>query len=217
MTLVNRAIVVDDHDIFREGLVALLKLKKIVNEVHEAKNGEEFLALLEQVTPDLVLLDISMPIMDGLTAAKHAIEKYPGIKIVVLSMFGDQDYYYKMIAAGVKGFVLKSAGKNELELAIEAVSKGQSFFSNELLRKIIADIGYERNKTEKPDFNITDREFEVLKWLCQGLSASEIADELSLSKKTVEGYRTKLFQKTGTKTSLSLVVFAIKNKLVNIN
>lgn len=217
MAIIDKTIVVDDHDIFREGLVALLKLKKIANQVYEAKNGKEFLDLLNTVNPDLVLLDISMPIMDGLTAAKIAIEKCPGIKIIVLSMYGDQDYYYKMITAGVKGFVLKSAGKNELELAIKTVGSGQSYFSNELLRKIIADIGYERNKEEKSDFDITDREFDVLRLLCQGLSASEIADNLSLSKKTVEGYRTKLFQKTGTKTSLSLVVFAIKNKLVNIS
>lgn len=216
MEPIKNIIVVDDHDIFREGLVALLTLKKIAVKVYEAKNGEEFIDLLTNITPELVLLDISMPLMDGLTAAKVAIDKYPDIKILVLSMFGDQEYYYKMISVGVKGFVLKSAGKNELEQAIQAVAKGDSYFSNELLRKIIADIGYERSKPEKPDFDITNREFEVLKWFCQGYSASEIAEEMLLSKKTIEGYRTKLFQKTGTKTSLSLVVFAIKNKLVNI-
>ncbi|MDA3891247.1 MAG: response regulator transcription factor [Salinivirgaceae bacterium] len=217
MKIINKVIVVDDHDIFREGLVSLLKLKKIARTVDEARNGQEFLDLLnKREIPDLVLLDISMPIMDGVIAAQAAVEKFPSIKIIVLSMFGDKEYYYKMISAGVKGFVLKSSGKNELESAILNVMEGNSFFSNELLIQIIADIGYKSDSEKKQTNEFTPREYDVLKLFCQGLSAKEIADQMALSKKTIEGYRTKLFHKTGTKTSTSLVVYAIKNKIVSI-
>ena len=212
-----KVIIVDDHDIFRDGLVSLLSLKKIADVVGVASNGEEFLKILEITDPDLVLMDIAMPVMDGQTATQLAIERKPDINILVLSMFGDDKYYYEMINAGVKGFILKSSGKDELITAIQTVSKGNSYFSNELLRKIMAKIG---NKTviphnhEEPD--ITRRELEILNLMCHGLNASEIADELCLSKKTIEGHRTNLFNKTGTKNSVALVIYAIRNNLVII-
>jgi DNA-binding NarL/FixJ family response regulator len=120
-----------------------------------------------------------------------------------------------MIEAGAQGFLLKSSGKNEFESAIEAVSNDKMYFSNELLQNVISQIEDDtcrKNMTEE----LTDRELEVLNGLCQGLTAQEIADKMNLSKKTVEGYRTRLFSKTGTKTSVALVVCALKNKLVVI-
>jgi DNA-binding NarL/FixJ family response regulator len=207
--------IVDDHDIFREGLSALLKMKKIALEVDEAKNGLEFLEKIDQNLPDLALVDIAMPVMDGLTAVQKAREKYPELKIIALSMHGETLYYHKMIEAGAQGFLLKSSGKNELVSAIDAVIHNKKFFSNELLQNVISQIEDDKCNKCKSDL-FTERELEVLNWLCQGLSALEIAEKMNLSKKTIEGYRTRLFSKTGTKTSVALVVCALKNKLVSI-
>lgn len=215
--MLDTLMIVDDHDMFRDGIVSLVKFKKIAKNVVEASNGQEFIELLKETTPQVVLLDISMPIMNGVEAAEIALKKYPDLNIIILSMYGDEDYYYKMINIGVNGFILKTSGKDELEKAIEKAAKGDSYFSSELLHKIIQNINKNKKpKNPKPGIHFTPREREVLHCLCNGLTASQIAMELHLSKKTIEGYRTKLFHKTNTKNSISLVVFAIKNKIVEL-
>ncbi len=210
-----KVIIVEDHDIFRDGLVSLLTMKGIAEVIGVASNGEEFLKILETKTPDIVLMDISMPVMNGHVATVEAIKKYPELKILVLSMFGDEKYYYQMIDAGVKGFILKSSGKEELINAIKLVAEGNSYFSNELLRNIILNFG-KKEFAETEAEKLTNRELEVLNLMCAGMSANEIANELNLSKKTIEGHRTNLFVKTQTKNSVALVIYAIKNKLVKI-
>src|ERR1035437_2601895 len=134
-------IIVDDHLIFRQGLKSLITLENIANIIGEASNGMELLELLTQLKPDVVLMDIDMPHMNGLEATEKAIELMPDLKIIAFSMFSDEEYYYKMIDRGVKGFILKTSGINELEAAIQNVMMGESYFSNELLRKIINNFG----------------------------------------------------------------------------
>lgn len=212
MNKLPEIILVDDHDIFRDGLSSLITLKGLGKIVGQAANGVELLKILDVIKPDLVLMDVAMPIMDGIVATQKAIEKYPDLNILTLTMFGDSDYYVKMVNAGVKGFVLKSSSKEDLENAISIVSKGGSYFSTELLRKALVKLS--SKKTNYKDV-FTSREFEVLKLLCAGNSAGEIAEMLHLSKKTIEGHRTKLFSKTGTKNSVALVIFAIKNQIID--
>lgn len=214
MTSLKEIVIVDDHEIFRDGLSSLITLKKMGKVVALASNGKEFLEVLKVVNPDLILMDIAMPEMDGVTATQKAIEKYPKLNILALSMFGDEDYYFKMINAGVKGFLLKSSANDELEQAIQVVSNGGNYFSNELLRKAL--LRFSKGNTNTPKEEFTEREIEILTLLCKGLSALEIADELHLSKKTIEGHRTKLFSKTGTKNSVSLVIYAIKNNIIEV-
>jgi DNA-binding NarL/FixJ family response regulator len=163
-------------------------------------------------------MDIDMPVMNGIDATQKALEINPDLKIMVLTMFGDEKYYVKMIEAGAKGFLLKSSNKNELETAVREVASGQTYFSNELLRKIIARIGMpvKSNKSEDEVHNFSERETEIIQHMCQGLTTSEIAEKLFLSAKTVENYRVRLLQKTGCKNAVSLVVYAIKNKIVVI-
>lgn len=218
METLNTTVIVDDHDIFREGISALLILKKFTKKVYEAKNGLEFLNLIEKMKPDLVLLDISMPKMDGFEAASKAMLKYPDLNIIVLSMHGDSQYYHQMIDLGVRGFILKSSGKDELENAIKIVSNGGSYFSTELLQKIIAEMNkpMKQHSETMKKIDLQERETVMLTLLCSGFSATEIAEKMHLSKKTIEGYRSRLFQKTGTKTSTGLIVFAIKNQLISI-
>ena len=214
----TKIIIVDDHLMFREGIKLLIETEGMGKVIAEAENGQEFLHLLENNHPDLVLMDIEMPVMGGLEATIKAIAKNPDLKILVLTMLGNKDNYTSMINAGVMGFVLKTSGKQELEKAIKTVIGGESYFSNELLRSIIVNFGKQQSahvSTSGLGSEFTDRELEILQYLCKGLTATEIAEKLFRSIKTVEAYRSKLLQKTNTRNTINLVLFAIKNKLVD--
>jgi len=209
-------IIVDDHLIFRQGLKSIITLENIATVIGEASNGIELIQLLTHLKPDVVLMDIDMPHMNGLEATEKAIEIIPDLKIIAFSMFSDEEYYYKMIDRGVKGFILKTSGINELETAIQNVMMGDSYFSNELLRKIITHYG--RTTASKPvnHDNLTGREIEVLQQICLGLSTEEIAEKLFISPKTVKSHKSNLLEKTVCKNTPALILFAIKNKLVDI-
>jgi len=213
----SKIIIVDDHLMFREGIKLLIETEGMGKVIAEADNGQDFLRLLENNNPDLVLMDIEMPVMGGLEATIKALIMKPGLKILVLTMLGNKDNYTAMINAGVLGFVLKTSGKKELEKAIKTVIGGESYFSNELLRSIIVDFGKQSSAVTNLsgiDKDFTDRELEILQYLCLGLTATEIAGKLFRSIKTIEAHRSKLLQKTNTKNTINLVLFAIKNKLV---
>jgi DNA-binding NarL/FixJ family response regulator len=208
---------VDDHKIFREGLKHLIEVEEVGTVVAEAGNGQEFLLKLEDATPDIVLMDISMPLMNGIEATQMARDKYPDLKVLALSMHGDEEYYYKMIEAGVKGFLLKDSGIKEIERAIYAVLEGESYFSNELLRQIISGMNSKKsNESAIEKDGISTRELEVLRLICAGLTNEEIADKLCISAQTVKGHRSNLLSKTNCKNSASLVMYAIKNKVVEV-
>lgn len=210
-------IIVDDHLIFRQGLKSILTLEGIANVIGEASNGLEFIQLLSNLKPDLVLMDIDMPHMNGLDATEKAIEIMPDLKIIAFSMFSDEEYYYKMIDRGVKGFILKTSGIIELETAIQKVILGESYFSNELLRKIINNFGRNNISINQPSHeNLTVREIEVLQQICFGLNTDEIAEKLFISPKTVKSHKSNLLEKTVCKNTPSLILFAIKNKIVEI-
>lgn len=214
-----KVILVDDHKLFRDGLKFVIMQMDNLEVVAEASNGKEFLDIIEKQEADLVLMDISMPELNGIEATKLAIAKNPKLKILALSMFCDEEYYFQMIQAGVMGFVLKESGKNELEEAIGAILKGESFFSQKLLREIIININNpaQKLKSQNEDrIELTKRETEVLKLICEGMSNSQIADKLFISLRTVEGHKSNLITKTGVKNSISLVMCALKNKLVEI-
>jgi DNA-binding NarL/FixJ family response regulator len=207
---------VDDHLIFREGLRNLIEIEGIGEVVGEASNGKEFLDNYKQAAPDLILMDISMPTMNGIEATQQALTETPDLKVMALSMNGDEEYYYKMIEAGVKGFLLKDSGIREIEKGIHSVLEGDSYFSNELLRRIITNLGKPVEKKKDNKELLTAREHEVLVELCNGLTNEEIAEKLFISAQTVKGHRSNLLSKTNCKNSASLVMFAIKNKLVEL-
>ena len=211
-------ILVDDHELFRDGLKLFIEKENIGNVVGEANNGLKFLDLIKNEKPDIVIIDIDMPVMNGIEASEKAIAKYPDLNILVLSMHGDQNYYNQLINIGVKGFLLKTSGKKELEDAIRTVAEGDSYFSNELLRRIILETNNQNIKdlSCEINFDFTERELEILKLFCNGLTSSEIAVNLSLSVKTVESYRSRLLHKTGTKHTIALILFSIRNKIVTI-
>ena len=138
------------------------------------------------------------------------------MKIIVFSMFSDEEYYHKMIERGVKGFILKTSGITELEKAIQEVMKGESYFSNELLRKIISGFNHKSNSEAVKKEVLSEREIEVLQQICLGLSTDEIGEKLFISPKTVKTHKSNLLAKTITKNTPALILFAIKNKIVEI-
>ncbi len=212
-----KIIITDDQQMFRNGLKLLIEVENIGTVIGEAENGQLFLELLEKQKPDLVLMDIDMPVMNGMEATEAAVEKYPDLKILALSMFGDEKYYAKMINAGVKGFVLKNAGKHDLEKAIREVAEGRNFFSTVLLQNIMANIDEHKNakntKTSQ-DFEFAEQELKVLQHLSNGLPFSEIAETLQTDIKTVESLHNKLLTKTNSNNTVTLIIFAIKHGLV---
>ena len=211
----NKSIVlVDDHSLFRDGLKTLINNFGNYEVVAEASNGVEFLELLDYITPDIVLLDISMPVMDGLTAISLALEKHPHLKIIVLSMYGEEEYYYKMSNAGARGFLLKDSTIDEVQTALDTVYQGKHYFSQELLMNIVST----RQLSGNDSFSIelSEREQEVLILISHGMSNNDIADALFISKRTVEKHRANLLEKTGCNNTATLVIWAIRNKIVKL-
>lgn len=208
-------LIVDDHKLFREGLKILLKNLDMVNEVWEAADGEVFLQMLKSHQPDLVLMDIEMPRLNGIDATIKALEMYPELKILALSMYSDEEYFQKMIDAGVCGFLLKNSEFSEVKKALTAVTQGNNYFTEEILYRLVNRLKTRPAHTEPP-VTLSDRENEVLQLICKGLSNQEIADQLFISKRTVDHHRASLLTKTNTKNTASLVIFAIKQKMVAV-
>ncbi len=206
----SKIIIVDDHRLFRSGLKYILNEIPEIEVIGEASNGKEFLELLKYLNPDLVLMDISMPEMNGVEACQKALEKDPTLKILVLSMFGDDAYYNTMIDIGVKGFILKDSDNSELLTAIKTIVSGNSYFSQELLIKLI------RNKNTPPGIKLSRRETEILALICKGYSTNLISEQLHISHRTVERHRASLLAKTESSNSISMAIYAIKNNLVKI-
>ncbi|MGD0340371.1 MAG: response regulator transcription factor [Bacteroidales bacterium] len=209
-----RIIIADDHQLFRNGLKILLNSFPDFEVVGEAYNGEEFLKLLKSVKADIALMDISMPEMDGIEATRKGIKMSPDINIIALSMYGEEEYYYKMVDAGAKGFLLKDSDISEVRDAILTVFKGGSYFSQELLYHVIQKIKHREHETKSA--NLSKREKEILLKICEGLSNQEIAETLFISKRTVDKHRANLLGKTSSKNTASLILFAIRNKLIEI-
>jgi DNA-binding NarL/FixJ family response regulator len=204
-------VLVDDHCLFREAIKFVLTQSDSFNVVAEASNGLEFLEILKNCTPDIALVDISMPVLDGIEATKEALKKYPELKIIALSMHSDEIFYYKMLEAGAHGFVMKESGGDELIGAMFKVLKGESYYSNQVLCKIIKDFvlkGEDKQIADKKELKLSKRENEVLKLICNGHSNNEIADILGISRRTIEGHRSSLLSKTGAKNSIHLVLYA---------
>ena len=209
-----RIAIADDHQLFRNGLKILLAVFPEFEVVGEASNGEEFLSLIKNCPVDVALMDINMPEMDGIEATKRAMKTHNNMDIIALSMYGEEEYYYKMVDAGAKGFLLKDSDISEVKEAILTVKKGNSYFSPKLLCRVIQNV--KLHEHENKSANLSKREIEILLKICEGLSNQEIAQSLFISKRTVDKHRANLLGKTNSKNTASLILFAIKNKLIEI-
>ncbi|MCF8224200.1 MAG: response regulator transcription factor [Bacteroidales bacterium] len=209
-----KIIIADDHQLFRNGLRILLEAFDDFEICGEAVNGTEVIKILENTDCDLVLMDIDMPVMDGIDATRESLTINPGVKIIALSMYGEEEYYHRMVEAGAKGFLLKDSDINEVKEAIVNVHNGGNYFSQELLQHVIQKI--RSRETETKHANLSNREKEILYNICEGLSNQEIAERLFISKRTVDKHRANLLSKTNSKNTASLILYAIKNKIIEI-
>ncbi len=209
-----RILIADDHQLFRNGLKILLNAFPEFEVVAEASNGEEFLRILKETPVDVALMDINMPEMDGIEATRKGMKLYPELEVIALSMYGEEEYYYKMVDAGAKGFILKDSDISEVKDAILTIRKGGNYFSQELLYHVIQKFKHRENESKSA--NLSKREKEILFKICEGFSNQEIAETLFISKRTVDKHRANLLGKTNSKNTASLILFAIRNKLIEI-
>lgn len=207
-----KIVLVDDHALFRNGLKGLISMREGYEVVAEAGDGGEFLDMLPTMEADVVFMDISMPNVGGEEATRKALSLCPDLKIVTLSMFGEESYYTRMVEAGAKGFLLKDSSIEEVFEAIDTVVAGGDYFSQRLL----SSMSNRLRGTELSSGELSSREIEILLAICRGLSNQEIAEELFISKRTVDAHRANILEKTGCKNTASLVVYAIRNQLVEL-
>jgi DNA-binding NarL/FixJ family response regulator len=208
-----KILLVDDHTLFRNGLKMLLETLSGYEVTGEASNGKEFLEIIAKYDYDIVFLDIEMPEINGIEAAKRAIELKPDLKIITLSMYGDEEYYDQMVDAGAKGFLLKNSELQEVKTAIDTVMAGGNYFSQELMQNLLRNYKTIR-ELKDPETELSEREAEILLLICSGLSNQEIGDHLFISKRTVEKHRANILFKSNCKNTAGLVMYAIKNQLI---
>jgi len=211
-------LVVDDHTIVRDGICALLALAADIEVVGEAENGREALEKVKQLVPDVVLMDIAMPIMGGLEATRRIHKEFPETKVLVLTQYDEKEYIFPIIEAGAQGFISKTAASSELASGIRAVHHGASFLSPIAAKVFIEDfqLGAPTRGKQDPYHQLTEREREVLKLVAEGYTTREIADILVVSPKTVEGHKTNLMDKLDIHNKTDLIKYAIRKGIITV-
>lgn len=215
-----KIIMVDDHQIVRDGIKALIIDDENIEIIGEASNSNELFDLLQDNTPDIILLDISLPDTSGIEIAKQISSEYEGIKILMLSMYMSEEFITNSIEAGAKGYLPKTTTQKELLDAIKSINNGGEFYndtvSDILLKSYIKKTQGKNKEEEEKSINLTKRELEILKLFAEGLTNKEIADQLFISIRTVESHKNNIMQKLELKTTVELVKFAIKNNIIEI-
>jgi two-component system response regulator NreC len=213
-----RVLVTDDHAIVRDGICALLALTGDIEAVGEAINGREALEMVRKVAPDVVLMDIAMPLMDGLEATRRIHKEFPQTKVIVLTQYEDREYVLPVIEAGASGFVSKTAASSELTSAIRSVYRGDSFLSPSIARLLVEDYREmaKAGKSQDMSEQLTGREREILKLLAEGHSTHEIAQMLVISPKTVERHKTNLMAKLDIHNRLDLFKYALRKGIITV-
>ena len=203
-----RVVLADDHELVRSGIVALLSFVEGVEVIAEARNGDELVALVEQLQPDLVMTDITMPGMDGLAAIAHIHRRWPQVRLVVLSMHDTVDFVKRAVASGACGYLMKNAPSFELHQAIRSVMAAGSYFSPSIAQQLL------RPSEPTVAEQLTERQIEVLSRIAQGRSSKEIGFELGLSSKTVDVHRARIMQRLELRDVASMTRYAVRNGLV---
>ncbi|GAB4091200.1 response regulator transcription factor [Flaviaesturariibacter terrae] len=214
---VIKVAIADDHKIFRKGVILSLRQYANIKFVQEAENGEELLNGIALSDPDVVLMDLRMPIKDGIETTKQLSKDRPGIHIIVLSMYEDERFVSHMMENGAQGYLLKNAEPQEIRKAIiDVYEKG--YYLNNFVNRILLKKAHSRQKTI-PSLNseivLNDREKDVLKYICMEYTATEIAEKMDISNRTVEAIKDRLMERFGSKNTAGLVFFAVKNNLVD--
>lgn len=211
--------IADDQTLFRRGIARLVKSFSKVSEVQEAANGKELIKLVKASSPDVILMDLEMPIMDGIEATEKILARYPKVKIVVLSMHDSQDHIFYLMELGAHAFLLKNAEPEEVKKAIESVIEND-FYQNQLVVDALrrGTVASRNKKSNRPIFQIsstlTERESEIILLICRELTMKEIADKLDISERTVQNHRSRIMEKVGAKNTVGLVKFAYESGII---
>ncbi len=212
-----RVLLVDDHAILREGIKALLEKQDNIEVIAEAADGREAIPKVAQSRPDVVVLDISMPMMDGLESTRQIKRENPDIKVLVLTMHDNEEYFFQLLRAGASGYVTKKSVSRELVSAIEAVYRGDSFFCPSMAKFLLSDFLRLDKAVENIDQeDLTPREREIVKLIAEGYTNQQIADLLHRSVKTIESHRSNILRKLDIHDSIELVKYAVRKKLIEI-
>lgn len=213
-----RVLVADDHTIVRDGICALLALPADIEVVGEAANGREALEKVKELAPDVVLMDIAMPLMGGLEATRRICKEFPHTKVIALTQYDDKEYVFPVIEAGASGFISKTAASSELTMAIRSLYRGESFLSPSVAKLLVEDYqqGASLRGRHDPYEQLTDRERDVLKLVAEGYTTQEMADMLVISPKTVEGHKTSLMDKLDIHNRIDLVKYALRKGIIDV-
>lgn len=212
----TRILLADDHGIVRQGLRAVLARDPSLEVIGESGDGREAVRLAEALQPNVVIMDISMPQLNGIEAAKQIVKTSPRTHIIILSMHSDETYLTRSLQAGVKGYLLKESAEEDLIRAVRMVAQGKTFFSPAVANALLADYMrdmQQRNLRDSYDL-LTEREREVLQLLAEGRSNKEAATVLDVSTNTVETHRTNLMQKLGLHNTAEIVLYAVRKKII---
>jgi len=210
-----KVIIADDHVLFRQGVKTALSVKKDVELIAEADNGMQLLNLLKHMQPDVILLDIQMPIMDGITTLPEIRKLYPQVKVIILSMHNDHSMISKLMEIGANSYLTKNSDSENIYNAIKTCYE-QEFYFNELTNKaLLSGLRTRRTEASAPqEANLTEKETAILKMMCEEKTTKEIADIVDISPRTVEAIRDKLKTKTGARSMAGLVMYAVKNGII---
>jgi len=213
-----KVLIVDDHTLVRDGIRALLALVADIEVVGDAANGKDAIAKIKALAPNVVLMDLAMPVMGGLEATRRIRRQFPGVKVLALTQYDDSEYVIPVIDAGACGFVTKMGAFSELASAIQAANRGDSFLSPSAAAALVEERQQKTTpETEKDPYEqLTDREREVLKLVAEGHTAREIADLLVVSPKTVEWYKNSLMSKLNIHNKTDLIKYAIRKQIINL-
>jgi DNA-binding NarL/FixJ family response regulator len=210
-----RILLADDHALVRAGIRGLLQKIANVEVIAEAENGLEALQLIRKLKPDIAFLDIAMPELDGLTAAARVAKDFPNVRVIILSMHSDQEYVLRALRAGAKGYLLKGARSSELELAVLAVARGETYLSPAASMHLVADVVRRGSGEPGPLDRLTPRQRQVLQLIAEGNARKEIAQKLKVSAKTVDTFRAQLMEELNIHDVAGLVRFAISAGLIS--
>ena len=209
-----RVIIADDHILFRAGVKTALSMQRDITIVGEADNGLQLLNLLKHITPDVILLDIQMPIMDGMTALPEIKRLYPELKVVMLTMHNDHSMISRLLELGANGYLTKNSDSEVIYEAVRTVFE-KEYYINHLTNKALIEVLRKPRTTPAPgDIKLSEKEITILKLMCEEKSTKEIADLVDLSPRTVEAIRDKLKTKTGAKSVAGLVMYAVKSGIM---
>jgi two-component system, NarL family, response regulator NreC len=211
-----RILLADDHDIVRKGLRYILQRQNGTDVIGEAKDGREAVKMAEKLEPDLIIMDIAMPLLNGIEATAQIVKANPKTKVIILSMFSDETYLVRILSAGAKGYLLKDSTETDLLPAVKAVMQGKPYFSTRIAQTLLEDYIRQLQQRGLQDSYelLTDREKEVLQLLAEGKSNKEVATLLNLSVYTIETHRTNLMQKLNVHNTAELVLYAVRKKLI---